>query len=83
MDFLLEGMLLATISGVFGWLGAYGLSSAVNSLPKREMFGGLPVRSSTTLLAFCALGLTAILSSLWPAWRGASLTPVEALRYER
>jgi len=83
IDFLLEGMLLATLSGVFGWLGAYGLSAVVNSLPKREMFGGLPVRGSTTLFAFAALGLTAILSSLWPAWRGASLTPVEALRYER
>jgi ABC-type lipoprotein release transport system permease subunit len=47
------------------------------------MFGGLPVSTSTTLFAFAALALTAILSSLWPAWRGASLTPVEALRYER
>jgi ABC-type lipoprotein release transport system permease subunit len=47
------------------------------------MFGGLPVEGSTTLLAFAALSLTAVGSSLWPAWRGASLTPVEALRYER
>jgi putative ABC transport system permease protein len=83
VDFLIEGIMLATISGIFGWLGAYGLSSAVNLLPKREMFGGLPVHGSTTFLAFGALGLTAVLSSVWPAWRGASLTPVEALRYER
>jgi putative ABC transport system permease protein len=82
-DFLIEGMLLAVTSGFFGWLGAYGLASLVNSLPRREMFGGLPVSGSTTLMAFGALGLTAVLSSLWPAWRGASLTPVEALRYER
>jgi len=83
MDFLLEGILLAGTSGVFGWMGAYALSATVNSLPKREMFGGLPVEGSTTLLAFAALSLTAVGSSLWPAWRGASLTPVEALRYER
>jgi putative ABC transport system permease protein len=82
-DFLLEGMLLAVVSGVGGWAGAYGLASAVNRLPKREMFAGLPVDGNTTALAFAALGAIAVASALWPAWRAANLTPVEALRYER
>jgi putative ABC transport system permease protein len=82
-DFLLEGILLATLSGLVGWIGAYGLAAAVNELPKQEMFGGLPVDGRTTALAFGALGLVAIASAIWPAWRAASLTPVEALRYER
>ncbi|MBZ5727593.1 MAG: ABC transporter permease [Acidobacteriia bacterium] len=82
-DFLLEGILLAGFSGLAGWAGAYGLSSAVNRLPKQEMFGGLPVSGATTAMAFAALGLIAVASAAWPAWRAASLTPVEALRYER
>ena len=44
---------------------------------------GLPVRGQTTAWAFSALGVIAIASALIPAWRAASLTPVEALRYER
>ena len=82
-DFLLEGVLLAVISGLCGWAGAYALASAVNRMPKQEMFGGLPVNGTTTALAFGALAIIAVASALWPAWRAASLTPVEALRYER
>jgi len=82
-DFLLEGILLAVLSGLAGWLGAYGIADAVNRLPRQEMFGGLPVNGGTTALAFGALAIIAVASALWPAWRAAGLTPVEALRYER
>jgi putative ABC transport system permease protein len=83
MDFFLEGVLLAGISGFVGWCGAYGLAAAVNRLPKQEMFGGLPVDGTTTAVAFGALAIIAVASALWPAWRAANLTPVEALAYER
>jgi putative ABC transport system permease protein len=82
-DFLVEGVLLAAVSGVAGWAGAYGLAAAVNTLPKKDMFAGLPVDGGTTAVAFTALAVIAVVSALWPAWRAASLTPVEALRYER
>jgi putative ABC transport system permease protein len=82
-DFLLEGVLLAGISGLVGWAGAYGVAAAVNTLPKREMFAGLPVDHGTTAIAFGALAVIAVASALWPAWRAARLTPVEALSYER
>ena len=66
-----------------GWAGAYGVAAAVNTLPKREMFAGLPVNGATTAMAFGALAVIAVSSALWPAWRAARLTPVEALSYER
>lgn len=83
IDFLFEGSLLALLSGLMGWLGAYGLSALVNLLPPTDFFAGLPVNAATTLAAFGALGLVTIVSTIIPAWKAASLTPVEALRYER
>ena len=80
---MVEGLVLALTSGLAGWLGSWGLASVVNSFPMPEMFGGLPVTGKTTAWAFGALAVIAIASALWPAWKAASLTPVEALRYER
>ncbi|MBI1789511.1 MAG: FtsX-like permease family protein, partial [Acidobacteria bacterium] len=82
-DFLLEGVLLALLSGLIGWLFSWGLASIVNSFPMPEMFSGLPVRGTTTAAAFGALAVIAVASAAWPAWRAAALTPVEALRFER
>ena len=82
-DFFMEGMLLALASGAAGWLASWGLAAVVNRLPLPEMFAGLPVNAQTTMLAFSSLLVVAVLSSVIPAWRAASLTPVEALRYER
>jgi len=82
-DFLLEGVILAMGSGAVGWLLSWGLASVVNRFPMPDMFSGLPVSLSTTLLAFAALTVVAVASAFWPAWRAASMTPVEALRYER
>ena len=84
IDFLVEGVMLAGLSGILGFLGAYGLASLVNAMPlQSDMFTGLPVSGSTTAWSFGALAVIAIASAVFPAWRAASLTPVEALRYER
>jgi putative ABC transport system permease protein len=84
VDYLAEGSILAGLSGLMGFLGAYGLASVVNSMPlKADMFAGLPVSGATTAWSFAALAVIAIASAILPAWRAASLTPVEALRYER
>jgi putative ABC transport system permease protein len=83
VDYLVEGVVLGGLSGLVGWAGAYGIAALVNKLPKQEMFGGLPVDGGTTAVAFSALAVIAVASALWPAWRAASLTPVEALSYER
>ncbi len=83
MDFFVEGCVLALVSGTIGWAIAFGLSAALKTVPMPDAFPGLPVTLSTTLLSFGALALIAIVSSILPAWRAASLTPVEALRTER
>ena len=83
LDYLLEGVVMAIISGLCGWAISYGIAAAVNTLPKQQIFGGFPVSGTTTAIAFAALGVTAVASAIWPAWRAASLTPVQALNYER
>jgi putative ABC transport system permease protein len=82
-DFLAEGVILAVLSGLVGFLGAYGLASLVNMLPQSDMFAGLPVKGATAAWSFTALAVVAVASALFPAWRASSLTPVEALRYDR
>ena len=83
VDFFVEGSLLAFLSGSIGWGIAFGLSSVLKLVPMPDMFPGLPVTMATTLASFFALAFIAILASVVPAWRAATLTPVEALRYER
>jgi putative ABC transport system permease protein len=83
IDFLVEGCLLAFVSGVIGWSVSFGISQALTYVKMPDMFPGLPVSGVTSAIAFAALSLIAIASALVPAWRAASLTPVEALRDER
>ncbi|MDQ1470700.1 MAG: putative transport system permease protein [Bryobacterales bacterium] len=83
VDFLAEGCVLAFTSGIIGWGVAFGLSSSLKLVKMPEMFPGLPVSAATSAIAFATLSLIAIASALYPAWRAAALTPVEALRYER
>jgi putative ABC transport system permease protein len=83
VDFLVEGCVLAFSSGLIGWGVAFGISSVLTMVKMPEMFPGLPVSQTTSAVAFSALSIIALVSALIPAWRAASLTPVEALRYER
>jgi putative ABC transport system permease protein len=83
IDFLAEGCVLAFSSGLIGWSIAFGLSSVLKLVKMPDMFPGLPVSGATSAIAFGTLAVIAIASALFPAWRAASLTPVEALRYER
>lgn len=83
LDFFLEGLLLAILSGMGGLLLVWILSSLVNSLPMPAMFSGLPIHWRMLAFATTALGLVAVGSSLPPARKAAAMTPVEALRHER
>ncbi len=83
VDFLVEGCVLAFTSGLIGWGAAFGISSALKLVKMPDMFPGLPVSALTTRIRFHCAEVIAVVSAFFPAWRAASLTPVEALRYER
>ncbi len=83
VDFLVEGTILAMVSGGIGWAIAFGLSYSLHFVKMPDAFPGLPVSLLTTLFTFAALTVIAVSSALFPAWRASALTPVEALRYER
>jgi len=83
LDFFLEGLVLALLSGLVGTAAVWTLASVVNALPMPAMFAGLPIQLNTALIAIAALGSVAVLAALPPAWRAARLTPIDALRFER
>ena len=83
VEFLLEGVLLAGISGGLGIVLVWGLASIVNSLPMPAFYAGLPVSTDMLVKLVLILGAVTIFSALPPAWRAARMAPVEALRFEK
>ena len=81
-QFFLEALLIAGVSGAVGLGVAYGFCALVNLLPMPPFFAGLVASWSTGLIAAGLLGTIAVLASLYPAQKAASIDPIEALRYE-
>jgi putative ABC transport system permease protein len=77
-QFLTEAMTLTAAGGIIGILIGGGVASLINT------FSPFPaiIQPAWVVIAFTvslAVGLT---FGLWPAWKAASLDPIEALRYE-
>ena len=81
-QFFFEALLIATLSGGIGLGIAYGICTLVDLLPMPAFFAGLLPTWQSGLLATGLLGTIAILASLYPARKAASVDPIEALRFE-
>ncbi len=75
---LMDGLGLALVGVAVGLAAAAGLSRLLTSL----LHGVTPADPATFLAVAAALTLVALLASLIPAWRAASLDPVRALKSE-
>jgi putative ABC transport system permease protein len=87
--FIIEGMLLSSLGGVIGIIlgvfGSQGLTLILRSF--MSMGGGgfqlNPIITVTSVVLAVAVSLiVGVLSSLYPAWKAARMSPIEAVRYE-
>ncbi|MFA5101878.1 MAG: ABC transporter permease [Candidatus Thermoplasmatota archaeon] len=87
--FIIEGMLVSSIGGILGVvLGVFGSQALTLILNNFMMMGGNSAGLSpiitlfSVVLAVTVSLLVGVLSSLYPAWKAARMSPIEAVRYE-
>jgi putative ABC transport system permease protein len=77
-QFLLESMSLSLLGGLLGILLGWVVSSLAASLLEIPM----SIAAWTVLLSAGFAAAVGLIFGIYPAWRAASLRPIEALRYE-
>ncbi|MCC7430477.1 ABC transporter permease [bacterium] len=78
-QFLLEAMFLTILGGLIGILIGVGIGNVIS----QQLLEFKPVLPTTWIIiavSFCASA--GILAGLYPAFKAANLSPIEALRYE-
>ncbi len=86
--FIIEGMLVSIVGGIIGLslgvLGSRGMTAFLSSFggggPGVELEPVITIFS--VALAISVSMLVGIMSSLYPAWKAAKMSPIEAVRYE-
>ncbi len=91
LQFLIEALVLTFAAGAVGMLVSVALAHAIPPMPLySEMYKTanhegdifLKTSASVMLTAFLILTIVGVTAGMWPAWRAASMEPVDALRYE-
>ena len=84
LQFFIEALALAAIGCAIGLVFGVGIGAAVNGLALVKISGVVPsipwVRSILIATVFATVVTLAF--GTYPAWRAATLDPIEALRYE-
>jgi putative ABC transport system permease protein len=86
--FIIEGILVSSIGGIIGIiLGIFGSQGLTLILNNFMAMGGSSQLSPvitimSVILAVSVSIIVGVLSSLYPAWKAARMSPIEAVRYE-
>jgi len=83
-QFFVEGLAITTVSGGMGIAAAVVLISLIQKIAANaEGFDPPRIVPSSAVIAIGSLALAAVVAGLYPAYRAATLEPVEALRREQ
>ena len=89
--FIIEGILVSIIGGIIGILlgvfGSQGMASILSNMgaggpPGSNMALTPVITLFSIVLAVGVSLLVGVFSSLYPAWKAAKMSPIEAVRYE-
>ena len=86
--FIIEGMLVSGLGSVIGIIlgvfGSQGLTLVLNNFMRMGSSSSLTpiITVMSVVLAVMVSLIVGVLSSLYPAWKAARMSPIEAVRYE-
>ena len=82
LQFLIEAASMSLIGGGIGVLAGWGISSLITGFSMGSVTMQAVVSADVIILAVSVAVAVGIIFGLYPAYRAARLSPVEALRYE-
>jgi len=81
-QFLTEAIILSVAGGLIGVACGAGIAKLISSFSTGSMNLTSVVTLDSVLLATLFSLIVGLFFGIYPAWRAASLNPIDALRYE-